>query len=63
VDISPTISASVGEIPSYTRILLDNIHRVQHEKDVVAARRTMDKIFQESAESLRKVSRTNNDDV
>jgi hypothetical protein len=53
--MAPTLSASVGEIPSYTHILLDNLHRIQQEKDIVAARRAMDKIFQESAESLRKV--------
>jgi len=51
----PETSASVGEIPLYARILLDNIHRIQHEKDIVAARRAMDKILQTSAESLRQV--------
>ncbi|CAF0813146.1 unnamed protein product [Adineta ricciae] len=54
VDIAPTISASVGEIPKYARILLDNIQKIQHEKDIVAARRAMDKILQASAESLRQ---------
>jgi len=54
VDIAPTISASVGEIPLYNRILLDNLHRIQYEKDIVAARRAMDKILQTSAKSLRE---------
>ncbi|CAF3433329.1 unnamed protein product [Rotaria socialis] len=54
VDIAPTISASIGEIPSYTRILLDNIHRIQSETDIVAARRAMDAILQKSSESLQK---------
>ena len=55
VDIAPTISASIGEIPLYTRILLDNLHRIQHEKDIVAARRAMNKILEASTETLRQV--------
>lgn len=49
------MSASVGEIPLYTRILLDNLHRIQHEKDIVAARRAMDKVLQGCTETLRQV--------
>ncbi|CAF1166091.1 unnamed protein product [Adineta steineri] len=56
VDIAPTVSASLGEIPLYNRILLDNIDKIQHEKDIVAARRAMDKILQTSVESLKNKS-------
>jgi len=54
VDIAPTISASMEEIPTYARILLNNVHKIQHEKDIVAARRAMDEILQASAESLKR---------
>ncbi|CAF0795798.1 unnamed protein product [Rotaria sp. Silwood1] len=54
VDIAPTISASAGEMPLYIPILLNNLHRIQSEKDIAAARRAMDVILQASAESLRQ---------
>ncbi|CAF0754837.1 unnamed protein product [Rotaria sordida] len=54
VDIAPTISPSAREMPLYIRILLNNLHRIQNEKDIAVARRTMNTILQTSAESLRQ---------
>ncbi|CAF0767230.1 unnamed protein product [Didymodactylos carnosus] len=54
VDIAPHTSASVDEIPNYSKILLDNMNCINDAKNTLQARKKMDLILQESAESLKK---------